>query len=308
MSKFKILFFLILLFSSIPSFAGIIRDDVPIEKYLALAQEPQFDCVGQAFFNEKPVGSCVLISGKYVLSALHCFLDMDDQIYMERVKDDKGDTILVPKQKDLKIRDINDLTFEFKGMKYKGSRLFINPACSDTFNVNHDIDLTGDLIIIELEKNVPDINPAVLNHSFDEIDSDVFGVGFGASCKATDYNNLKSLNQKIAGENTVDSIGGKIYNGKPTLMICDFDIPGGYLDCNKMGSPFPTDMEYLSAGGDSGGGLFRKVDGKWILIGIAYDCGYDFQNLVKNGFYGSTMDWTRVSVFIDWLKHYTEKQ
>jgi hypothetical protein len=69
-----------------------------------------------------------------------------------------------------------------------------------------------------------------------------------------------------------------------------------------MGSDRPIEMEYTPSGGDSGGGLFRAAGGKMELIGILHSTQGDIENFRNNGYYGEVSNWSRVSVFMDWIK------
>jgi len=69
-----------------------------------------------------------------------------------------------------------------------------------------------------------------------------------------------------------------------------------------MGSAKPLPLEYTVAGGDSGGGLFRKNKGKWELIGICSGSEINIDKLMKVGYYGQSMNWVRVSVFEKWIR------
>src|SRR5690348_8425090 len=70
----KIFLFPILL--ALPS--GIYRHDQPIEKYLSLANQKQFNCVGEIFKldgnNWVSAGSFVLIDSVTIMSTVHCFV------------------------------------------------------------------------------------------------------------------------------------------------------------------------------------------------------------------------------------------
>jgi hypothetical protein len=107
-------------------------------------------------------------------------------------------------------------------------------------------------------------------------------------------------NEKIAGENTIDSISGPLLNGNPTDLMADFDSPLN-PELSVMGDSKPLPLEYCFSGGDSGGGLFREKGGKWELIGICHRSTMTVELLVKYGYYGEIMRWTRVSAFRDWI-------
>jgi hypothetical protein len=144
------------------------------------------------------------------------------------------------------------------------------------------------MALVELETPVAVILPAKLNQSTNELHSNVVGVGFGASGVANNPAEVKGRSIKIAGENVIDSFIGEKYPVNQTLMVCDFDHPTR-LDCNKTGSPTPRPLEYVTSGGDSGGGLFRQKGDGWELVGICHGGGVNLDQLIKSGFYGQTM-------------------
>jgi secreted trypsin-like serine protease len=290
---------------------GITRHDVDEAEYLRLAQEKQFDCVGQVFKNSKESGSCVLIGDRYVLTAAHVLIDFDmrpDTILL------KGGTILgsgslrdtIPMNGFARIisntpfnqraTNVASLSVRFKEQSFKVKRITLYQSYLDTTNKG-----ANDIALLELAEPVKAIAPARINTAFDELHANMVGVGYGESGPA-DRPELVGLNhKKIAGENVVDSLGGATYDGHESIMLCDFDHPTR-TDCNKMGSPVPRPLEYTVSGGDSGGGLFRKKEGKWELIGICASSETNFGQLSKTGYYGEIMGWTRVSVFADWVR------
>lgn len=274
-------------------FAGVIRHDVNEKKYLKLAQKKQFDCVGQVVKENEMNGSCVLISDRFVLSAAHVFIDYDQ----------KPDTSVVDGQKIISYiaynhrkTDVDKLYLLFKGQKVKVKSIKLHPNYLDSSTQG-----TCDFALLELEQPLKNINPAKVNTSFDELNYNVVGVGFGAFGKADRSDSGWEFNIKVAGENVVDSIGGPKYQGLQTLLMCDFDHQTR-KDCNKLGSPIPRPLEYISTGGDSGGALFRKKEKKWELIGICSGAGIEIEQYKKSKFYGQIMEWTRVSAFTKWIE------
>jgi hypothetical protein len=98
--------------------SGIYRDDVSKDKYLKLASQKQFDCVGRIFKDTDAAGSCVLIGRKYVLSAAHVFIESDyrtDTIKMG----DKTFTSNTPYNS--RTGDIRNYIFKFNGKSYRGN-------------------------------------------------------------------------------------------------------------------------------------------------------------------------------------------
>jgi hypothetical protein len=156
------------------------------------------------------------------------------------------------------------------------------------------------LVVLELAEPVAGIAPAYVNKMTDELHSNVIGVGYGVSGIASEPESVRPQQKKIAGQNVIDSIGGYAYIGNHSLLMCDFDHPEN-IQCNKMGSAAPRPLEYICGGGDSGGGLFRHNNGRWELIGICASANTNIETLLRTGYYGQVMHWTRVSVFDNWI-------
>ena len=118
MKKITILTFSVLAFLTF--FSGIIRDDVKEEKYLKLAQQKQFDCVGQVFKDTVPAGSCVLVSDRFVLSAAHVFIENDFRL--DTIVSN-GMTMIINQPINPRTGDITTYFFSFNGKRYQGKSL-----------------------------------------------------------------------------------------------------------------------------------------------------------------------------------------
>ena len=267
-------------------FCGIFRHDAEQSAIVSLANEKQFDCVVKVTENDKNLGSGVLISPNYILTAVHIIISTNQ---------------LFNKKKKTADIDPADFRFVVKGKTYIAKRFIIHPDF-----LKNGMASGTDLMLVELQNVVPDIIPATLNTNFDELGALVTGVGYGISGIVTPKGILKTKTamDKTAGRNTIDEFGGKIVNDKPSLLLFDFDNPDN-PETNKMGSAIPVDLEYTTAGGDSGGGLFRKKNNRWELLGILHGSSSDIEDFRKNGYYGQISQWTRVSLFKDWIQSYT---
>jgi secreted trypsin-like serine protease len=279
-------------------FSGIIRHDVDEKKYLALAKQKQFDCVGQIFSDTTQKGSCVLISDRYVLTAAHVLIDVETR--PDTVKMDNGYTVIYYKVVKEEVTSTTGLFVIFKGDKIKVKKIFLHPNYTKPSAKG-----TSDIAVLELEQPVKKILPAKLNSSFDELNANVVGVGYGASGMADKPETITFLHKKIAGENVIDSLSGVEYLGHKSHLMCDFDHPIR-TDCNRMGSATPKPLEYICSGGDSGGGLFRQNGKKWELVGICASAEAGMERIMKTGYYGLTMEWTRVSVYSAWISQQTK--
>ena len=95
-------------------FSGIIRHDVKEEKYLKLAQQKQFDCVGQIYKDTMKSGSCVLIGDRFVLSAAHVFIDSETRPDTMAFN---GQKVVVYVTHNHRVTDVTKLYLVFKGQK-----------------------------------------------------------------------------------------------------------------------------------------------------------------------------------------------
>ena len=279
------------------SVAGIIRHDVPEKKYLQMGKQRQFACVGE--IGGGSGGSGVLVSEKYVLSAAHCFIDTDTRAdTVDTLIDGKKAQMVFYAPTNSRVTDFSKVHVTFGKRRIKVKRGIIHPAYLDSLTRG-----SCDLALLELEQAVTTIKPAKRSCTFDDLHSDVTGVGYGASGRADKPESVKLEHKKIAGQSVVDSLGGPEFGAYKTLLFCWFVSPD-----NKNGPHVSRPLEYICGGGDSGGGLFRQVGNDWELIGICGGggSGVDLQILLTTGYYGQKMSWTRVSPFIGWIGEQTK--
>lgn len=287
----------IILFTGLGFFlflGGIIRHDVAEEKYLLLAQETQFDCVGQIFIDTSAIGTCILIDNKYVLTAAHCLTicDVKKDILMKG-----GQKITYYLPYNYRTADVTNLVFKFNGVEVKAKSITMHPIYDDSSKMGGYYDAA----IIELLAPVESIKPIKLCKTFDELNSRYVGVGYGGFCKANEPENIVQDSRKIAGENLIDKYCGVKYNENLNWFASDFDHPTN-KKLSKMGKKEPLPLEYITTGGDSGGGAFRLKNGEWELIGFSPIGGVKIKQLLKNGYYGQVNNWHRVSVFAPWIE------
>lgn len=272
-------------------FAGIMRDDVQEKKYVELGAKKQFDCVGAVFNAKAPSGSGVLISRRYVLSAAHVFMEYNfktDSVTMG------GQVVVVNSAVSAKPINPKLYLVQFGDKVYKCKSVIVHPSYDWKAR-------TYDMALLELETEVTGIEPATLNTKLDEMGSLITGVGYGASGYGRQPETVLLSHKKIGGQNIVDSIGGPKLNNLSTLLFCDFDDPA-HPELNATGSKIATNLEYFTSGGDSGGGMFRQSKKRWELIGICHSGDVKFEHILKSGYYGSLMSFSRVSAYIDWIR------
>jgi hypothetical protein len=212
----------------------------------------------------------------------------------------KGQTIVSYTPINIRIIDVKKLNLQFKGQRVKAKKIIIHP------NFLKNIEKGNcDIAIIEFEEPVLKVQPAEIYSNFDELNSKIVGVGFGASGKANKPDSINFMNKKIPGENIIDQISGPKYLSNKTILSCDFDSES-LKNCNKMGSAKPQPLEYISASGDSCGGLFKQVVNEWILVGLCSGVDMNIKQLNKTGYYGQVMNWTRISAFANWINSVTK--
>ena len=264
-----------------------------MEKHVELAAQSQFDCVGQVFRDTVVRGSCVFIGGRSVLTAAHLFIESD---YVPRQDTIDGNLIVVNERTNHRLSESSEFTVRLANRAYKVSKITCAPGYLDHLPTG-----TYDLALIELEEPIVGITSPMINSKFDEMNSVVTGVGYGVVGHARQLGQYET-NRKLAGQNVIDSFEGEIYNGIPTVMLCDFDEPGRPGN-SLMGDSLPLDLEYLSSGGDSGGGLFRQQGDAWELVGICSGIQINLTEFMKTlSHYGQMMEWTRVSALVGWIE------
>jgi hypothetical protein len=272
------LWMVVLMLLSFACFSGIYRHDVPKQRFLDLAQQPQFDCVGKIYQRGKDsskfISSCVLIDSLHILTAAHVFYHYDVHPAL------RGSA--------------EEYYVVFADRQYPLKRLMPHEAYTDSLR-------TYDIALATLQEPVKDITPAILNHRFNELHAKVVGVGYGSSgpCIQRPGDSIRQRVEKLAGENVIDCIGGTKVNGRPSWLCFDFDDPER-IAANPMGTARPRPLEYMCAGGDSGGGLFRRRRRRWELIGLCHQIHAAYG--AGTGYYGSTTEWARVAVFMDWIR------
>jgi hypothetical protein len=265
--KTKICIISCLAFVFIVTSSAVIRKDVLFEKYLEYAKRPEFASAGEVLDKDgNPGGSCVLISKKIVLTCAHLSVFQGhDQI------------------KCLFGRD----TFNVK--KFFIYKTFIKGSYK-----------YPDLCLILLEKDVPNIKPALLYEQRDELKKRGSIIGYGQILFSDMDHSPSITGQRIGGQNMVDSIGGPNTGegNSPSLLFADFDSPHGKKGQNMMGGKKALPLEFGLSGGDSGGPLYIKEKGQYKVAGIAATV----RHITSPLWYGSISGWTRVSVFSSWIE------
>ena len=246
--------------------AGIYRHDVTAEKFIALAKEPQFDCVGQLKMGEKDVGSAVLISPRWALTSAHIFADSGEAKEMSLV--------------------IGGKTFQI-------AKVVIHPDFK-----NADTGLYTDLAMIKLTGEYSGKTAKIYQRET-KIGSIVTIVGYGRFRGAFEKEAIGG--GKRPGQNVIDTIGGEKL--PVNFLGMDLTDPRNPVT-DKSGNKSPLELEYILEGGDSGGGAFIEINGEWFLTGINTRSNYNREKLMKFedfGFYGTKSYLTGIFAYQKWI-------
>ncbi|MEM7578000.1 MAG: trypsin-like serine protease [Planctomycetota bacterium] len=183
------------------------------------------------------------------------------------------------------------LSFEIAGTSYDAQSWAYhadwNPA---------DVAAGSDLALVKLTEDVsrPDVAAATLYTGTDEAGQLGVTVGYGLTGTGfSGYDTSQPADTKRAGTNMVDEVYGD------DVLLSDFD--SGWFFHNATGSSQRTELEYLIAPGDSGGGLFLYDESvaDWTLAGInSFGMGLDGN---PDSDFGDVSGQVRVSSHTDWI-------
>lgn len=167
-----------------------------------------------------------------------------------------------------------------------------------------------DIGLVRLE-SVPTGIDAAIMYDFGSPDSilgsEATWVGYGQT--GTGLSGAGSPFERRAFTNVIDVLGSHPqYEGlPPTSFIADFDRPGDSSKNNPASSTIPTELEGNLAPGDSGGGVFLKVNGVNYLVGInSYRGRLDAMTSSTNSRYGSLSGASHLDFFYDWIEGHTD--
>ncbi len=244
--------------------AGTVADPNEFTDHEALANDEAFDSVGRfigATETSAYSASGVYLGDGWVLTAAHV------------------------------VDEATSLSFEIGGATYEAEAWAYhadwNPA---------DIVSGADIALVKLAGDAaPPITGATLYTGSEE---DLLGavgvsVGYGVTgTGATGYDPASST-EKRAGTNTIDLVHSD------DVLISDLD--SGWWPHNSTGSSSVTDLEYLIAPGDSGGGLFvyDQVLDDWVLAGVN-SFGYGVDGVADSDF-GDLSGQISVAYYEDWI-------
>lgn len=261
------------------SFGGTIRHDRLDSQYTALAADSRYQSVGKFLYSVGSSGyiaSGVLISSQWVLTAGH-----------------------VTAGNDFNGGGISSMSFTLyngsSSSQYAASNWYTHPGWGAS---NGDVYDGYDIALVRLSTPVTGFTPATIASSTNLIEEGTI-VGFGSTGTGlTGYTSLDQL--KRAGNNMIDARGsGAVGEVSSNVLFVDFDKPGD-TSASTLGATTPLDLEYLSAPGDSGGGLFVTRNGQTLLRGIT-SFGVENKDNVTDFSYSDLAGFTDASAFNSWI-------
>lgn len=246
------------------NFVGMIRHDVDIEKYREIGRQSDYECVGRYSTSELETdyATGILVSSKWVLTAAHFVADSS--------------------------------VWKFGENFYHTRRIVKHPKFA---TLTQEAQFDGwDMALVELEKPVLDVKPAVRYRGNKELGRTITKLGYGLLGNGHEGMAKSRVQEKLGGQNVIDAIGG-IFEDREfsnSVMVCDFDDPEN-SELNQFGSPIPLELEISGSKGDSGGGIFMDESGTTVLVGTISGA------LSRQIKYGAVLSMTRVSHANGWI-------
>ncbi|TWT83601.1 Trypsin [Planctomycetes bacterium CA13] len=247
-----------------PAMGGTIRHDRADSSYTSLAAS--YPAVGALTWSSY-ICSATLIDENWILTAGHCL-------------DAVG---LSP----------SDWTFDLSdsgGGVHVGAERFVNPGWTGELSDGTDIAL------LRLTTNEYTVAPAIINTNTSEVGKTATHVGYGVTGTGLTGVNAPA-GTKRAGNNVVDIDGSSVQGYNDKVLFEDFD--SGSAGDNWAGSATQLDLEYLIAGGDSGGAVFMDFGSGEVVAGVHSFIASVDEDLDAD--YGDIAASTRVSSYASWI-------
>lgn len=263
--------------------AGVRRDDVADSEFLALAASALYESVGKFTYSVGSgsyIASGVLVSPEWVLTAGHVT---------------GGDNYLGG--------GISNMTFSLTTgnsvLNYAASEWITHPGWATT---EGNLFAGYDVGLVRLSSSVTAVQAAslYLQESLQMQPGTI--VGYGATGTGLTGFQAGSAGTKRAGQNMIDGLGDGLTISSG-IYFADFDRPGMPGE-SVLGSDMPLALEYLSAPGDSGGGLFITQNSQTYLVGVT-SFGWGYTDRAANSDYGDLAGFTSAATHAAWISSVT---
>ena len=271
------------LWPGLGSQAGVRRDDVADSEFLNLAASALYESVGKFTYSvgaSSYIASGVLISPEWVLTAGHVT---------------GGNNFLGG--------GISNMTFSLNSgnsvLSFAAAEWVTHPGWTAT---SGDLFAGYDLGLVRLSQSATAVQAATLylQESLQIQPGTI--VGYGATGTGLTGFQSGTAGTKRAGQNMIDAQGDGLTISS-SILFADFDRPG-FPGESVLGSGSPLALEYLSAPGDSGGGLFITQNSQTFLVGIT-SFGWGYLDGVSNSDYGDLAGFTSTTANAQWISSVT---
>ena len=271
--------------------AGTIRHDVADTAYRDLSADVRYEAVGSLKWVENGLNtSCTatLIHPEWLLTGAHC---VDGTNFLgagiSNMTFGLGDSSLFPTE------------------TVTADTWIPHPDWVSTFG---NLNLGNDIGLVHLSTPITSVQPAKLYEGSSEKGKIATFVGYGRTGTGL-TGDFQANIFKRAGNQVFDNFGGETTSkgitllGNSRILYTDFDSPTNATE-SKMGTATPLPLEYMTANGDSGGGVFiEDPDTGTTRLAAVHSFGSTFDGN-NNSDYGDASGSTRVSTFIDWIKSF----
>lgn len=263
--------------------AGVRREDVADSEFLNLAASALYQSVGKFTYSvgsSSYIASGVLISPEWVLTAAH-----------------------VTAGNDFLGGGITNMNFSLDTeggvLSFAAAEWLTHPGWATT---EGDLLAGYDIGLVRLSSSVTAVQAATLYLQETLAIQAGTIVGYGATGTGLTGYNGGTSGTKRAGQNMIDAQGDGISISSNILFV-DFDRPGVPGE-SVTGSNLPLALEYLSAPGDSGGGLFITQNSQTFLVGVT-SFGWGYTDGVANSDYGDLAGFTSTTAYAGWISSVT---
>lgn len=263
--------------------AGVRRDDVADSEFLNLAASALYQSVGKFTYSVGSgsyIASGVLISPEWVLTAAHV----------------TGGTNYAGQG----ISNMNfSLNTEGGVLSFAAAEWLTHPGWATT---QGNLLAGYDVGLVRLSSSVTAVQAATLYLQETLAIQAGTIVGYGATGTGLTGYGGGTSGTKRAGQNMIDAQGdGETISS--AILFVDFDRPGVPGE-SVTGGNVPLPLEYLSAPGDSGGGLFITQNSQTFLVGVT-SFGWGYTDGVANSDYGDLAGFTSTTAYAGWISSVT---